>query len=150
MSVARLKTTDIPSSVSKMAPDFCTVYVISKTKISSVRNSSRGAPYVSPVIAHLQKLDEHANNGGDASPADASHKSKPSTGRSIAFFDHTVTVGLCHKFWSVLQNIRNFHRTIFFLLSVEQMEREHHHQRLQWMTQNCSSKFPYNERFHLI
>lgn len=39
---------------------------------------------------------------------------------------------------------------IFSFVSVEQMEREHHHQRLQWMTRNCSSKFPCNGRFRLI
>ncbi|KAF3437275.1 hypothetical protein FNV43_RR20028 [Rhamnella rubrinervis] len=38
--VKRFKTTDVPSSVSKAAPDFCTVYVIAKGKISSVRSAT--------------------------------------------------------------------------------------------------------------
>ncbi|GLU21878.1 hypothetical protein SLE2022_379900 [Rubroshorea leprosula] len=46
---------DIPSSVSKAAPDFCTVYVISKGKISSARNASRAAPFASPVLDQIQK-----------------------------------------------------------------------------------------------
>ncbi|CAI0376291.1 unnamed protein product [Linum tenue] len=44
----RFKTTDIPGAVSKGAPDFCTVYVISKTKIQSARSASRPAPQISP------------------------------------------------------------------------------------------------------
>ncbi|KAH0898174.1 hypothetical protein HID58_047742 [Brassica napus] len=39
--------TDLPTTVSKQAPDFCNVYVISKGKIASVRNASRPAPYKS-------------------------------------------------------------------------------------------------------
>ena len=39
--------TDLPTTLSKSAPDFCNVYVISKGKIASVRNASRPAPYQS-------------------------------------------------------------------------------------------------------
>ncbi|XP_048628020.1 U-box domain-containing protein 52-like isoform X1 [Brassica napus] len=39
--------TDLPTTLSKQAPDFCNVYVISKGKIASVRNASRPAPYKS-------------------------------------------------------------------------------------------------------
>ncbi|KAI9192530.1 hypothetical protein LWI28_024247 [Acer negundo] len=42
--VKRFKTTDIPSSVSKGAPEFCNVYVIAKGKISSVRPATAPAP----------------------------------------------------------------------------------------------------------
>ncbi|EXC12822.1 U-box domain-containing protein 35 [Morus notabilis] len=42
--VKRFKTTDVPSSVSRGAPEFCTVYVIAKGKISSVRSASSPAP----------------------------------------------------------------------------------------------------------
>ncbi|KAK7363946.1 hypothetical protein VNO80_12225 [Phaseolus coccineus] len=38
--VRRFRTTDIPSTVSKAAPPFCTVYIISKGKISSVRTAT--------------------------------------------------------------------------------------------------------------
>lgn len=45
---------DTPSNVAKAAPDFCTVYVISKGKISSVRHARRDAPYQSPLIAQIE------------------------------------------------------------------------------------------------
>lgn len=60
----RLKVIDIPSTVSKGAPDFCTVYVISKSKISSVKNASRPAPMASPLINQIQQLEEHVHTGG--------------------------------------------------------------------------------------
>ncbi|KAJ6673770.1 U-BOX DOMAIN-CONTAINING PROTEIN 34-LIKE [Salix viminalis] len=40
----RFKAADLAGSVSKGAPDFCTVYVISKGKIQSMRPASRHAP----------------------------------------------------------------------------------------------------------
>ncbi|KAL9253993.1 U-box domain-containing protein, partial [Drosera capensis] len=46
---SRFSKTDIPGVVSKGAPDFCTVYVISKNKISSMRSASRPAPTISPL-----------------------------------------------------------------------------------------------------
>ena len=47
------KSSSTPSGISKGAPDFCTVYVISKGKISSVRNASRAAPHTSPLLNHI-------------------------------------------------------------------------------------------------
>ncbi|XP_043809787.1 U-box domain-containing protein 51 [Manihot esculenta] len=41
------KTTDIPANVLKWAPDFCTVYIVSKGKINTVRNATRPVPTVS-------------------------------------------------------------------------------------------------------
>ncbi|KAL3644265.1 hypothetical protein CASFOL_012197 [Castilleja foliolosa] len=38
--VRRFKTVDIPGNVTKGAPDFCTVYVISKGKVASVKSGS--------------------------------------------------------------------------------------------------------------
>ncbi|XVF74923.1 hypothetical protein PTKIN_Ptkin13bG0149100 [Pterospermum kingtungense] len=46
---------DIPSCVTKASPDFCTVYVISKGKVSSVRNATRSAPYSSPLLDQIKK-----------------------------------------------------------------------------------------------
>lgn len=51
--LCRFKAADIPGMVSKGAPDFCSVYVISKGKISSMRSSSRPAPAISPLRNHL-------------------------------------------------------------------------------------------------
>ncbi|XP_043712074.1 U-box domain-containing protein 35 isoform X2 [Telopea speciosissima] len=56
----RFKSTDIPGSISKGAPDFCTVYVISKGKIASVRSASRPAPTISPLRNQMQ-LQNQAN-----------------------------------------------------------------------------------------
>ncbi|XP_068638498.1 U-box domain-containing protein 52-like [Aristolochia californica] len=49
----RFKATDVPTSVSKGAPDFCTVYVVSKGKISSVRTATRPAPAMSPLRTQI-------------------------------------------------------------------------------------------------
>ncbi|KAI6689740.1 hypothetical protein NL676_026568 [Syzygium grande] len=54
----RLKHSNIPSSVSKGAPDFCTVYVVSKGKVSSMRNASRPSPYASPLLEQIQNLNK--------------------------------------------------------------------------------------------
>ncbi|XP_026658157.1 U-box domain-containing protein 35 isoform X1 [Phoenix dactylifera] len=50
----RFRTTDVSTSISKGAPDFCTVYIISKGKVSSMRNAVRAAPAVSPFRAQIQ------------------------------------------------------------------------------------------------
>ncbi|CAL5037262.1 unnamed protein product [Urochloa decumbens] len=44
---------DIPTTVSKGAPDFCTVYVVNKCKVSSQRNAIRAAPRVSPLRSQI-------------------------------------------------------------------------------------------------
>ncbi|GKV37767.1 hypothetical protein SLEP1_g45757 [Rubroshorea leprosula] len=49
----RFRAMDIPGTVTKSAPDFCTVYVIAKGKISSMRSASRPAPSVSPLRNQL-------------------------------------------------------------------------------------------------
>ncbi|XP_020540934.1 U-box domain-containing protein 52 isoform X2 [Jatropha curcas] len=55
--LARFKSTDVPSNVSKAAPDFCTVYVISKGKVSAVRSASAPAPPKStPQIQKVHSL----------------------------------------------------------------------------------------------
>ncbi|KAM7265387.1 hypothetical protein ACFE04_003070 [Oxalis oulophora] len=62
----RFKTTDIPGSVSKGAPDFCSVYVISKGKIQSMRAASRPAPAVSAL---RNQLFNHSNPKSSTGPA---------------------------------------------------------------------------------
>ncbi|KAF2319278.1 hypothetical protein GH714_014383 [Hevea brasiliensis] len=51
--VRKFKTTDVPSIVSKAAPDFCTVYVINKGKVSSVRSASAPPPPKPPLQIQL-------------------------------------------------------------------------------------------------
>ncbi|CAA7033076.1 unnamed protein product [Microthlaspi erraticum] len=48
------KPTDIPGTVTKTAPDFCTVYVITKGKISTMRSASRSAPMSAPLRSPIQ------------------------------------------------------------------------------------------------
>ncbi|XP_073116920.1 U-box domain-containing protein 52 isoform X2 [Elaeis guineensis] len=50
----RFRSTDTPSNISRGAPDFCTVYVISKGKVLSMRNAIRPAPGISPLHAPIQ------------------------------------------------------------------------------------------------
>lgn len=59
----RFKTSSMGSSVSKGAPDFCNVYVISKGKVSSVRNASRSTPFTSPLQDHLRKISKPIAKG---------------------------------------------------------------------------------------
>ncbi|XP_055810798.1 U-box domain-containing protein 35-like [Solanum dulcamara] len=47
--VSRFKMMDVPSAVSKIIPGFCTVYVIAKGKVQSVKNASSPVPS-SPVL----------------------------------------------------------------------------------------------------
>lgn len=49
----RFKTRDAPSTILKGAPDFCTVYVISKGKISATKAASRLPPFISPLHTHI-------------------------------------------------------------------------------------------------
>lgn len=51
---------DIPTTISKGAPDFCTVYVVNKGKVSSQRNSIRAAPRVSPLRSQIQSAQSAA------------------------------------------------------------------------------------------
>ncbi|PQQ10999.1 hypothetical protein Pyn_33625 [Prunus yedoensis var. nudiflora] len=48
------KTTDVPSSVSKEAPDFCTVYVIGKGKISTMHCATRTLPRKASLRNQIQ------------------------------------------------------------------------------------------------
>ncbi|XP_074334790.1 U-box domain-containing protein 35-like isoform X3 [Apium graveolens] len=49
----KFKLKDIPGSVLKGLPDFCTVYVVSKGKISTTRSASRSAPAYSPIRSQI-------------------------------------------------------------------------------------------------
>lgn len=76
---------DVPAGISKTAPDFCTVYVISKTKISSVKNASRPAPFRSPLKTQIQQMEERAN--GTSSTPEALPKNMQSVRGSSSFKD---------------------------------------------------------------
>ncbi|KAL9235562.1 hypothetical protein vseg_010310 [Gypsophila vaccaria] len=56
--IRKFKQTDIPTLVSRGGPDFCNVFVISKSKISAMRKASRPVPFVSPLKSHLDNLSK--------------------------------------------------------------------------------------------
>ncbi|KAL9306380.1 putative protein kinase RLK-Pelle-RLCK-IXb family [Arabidopsis thaliana] len=79
-SFMRRFKTDLPTSVSKAAPDFCNVYVISKGKISSLRNASRLAPYHPSV---LSEVDDHETIAIERKHKTANTPALPKGRRSI-------------------------------------------------------------------
>ncbi|KAK7352810.1 hypothetical protein VNO80_18239 [Phaseolus coccineus] len=48
----RFKVSDIPGEISKGAPDFCTVYVIAKGKIQTMRSATRQPPNIFPKLLY--------------------------------------------------------------------------------------------------
>lgn len=66
ISHRRFKTTDTPSSVSKAAPDFCTVYVIAKGKISHVRAATGQPPAKIPPLNPMQHQASNISDSGGA------------------------------------------------------------------------------------
>lgn len=78
----RFRISDVPGNVSKGSPDFCTVYVIHKGKISSVRNASRSAPFNSPLLDQIQKQNNN-NSFQSAAPSAHSFQSAARSGHSF-------------------------------------------------------------------
>ncbi|KAG5242914.1 U-box domain-containing protein [Salix suchowensis] len=60
--VRKFKSTDVPGNVSKRAPDFCSVYIISKGKISAVRSASSSP---TPKNSIQTQMQSRANNKSD-------------------------------------------------------------------------------------
>ncbi|GMH14135.1 hypothetical protein Nepgr_015976 [Nepenthes gracilis] len=85
--IRKFKHLDVSTSTSRGAPDFCTVYVISKGKISSVRNASCPAPFSSPLEKQLQSLVKVKSNA-----ADAFLMQKP---RDIMLYNKTMPLRSC-------------------------------------------------------
>ncbi|XP_017230370.1 U-box domain-containing protein 35 isoform X1 [Daucus carota subsp. sativus] len=83
--IRRFKVSDIPANVSKGSPDFCTVYVIHKGKISSVRNASRSAPFNSPLLAQIQG---QTNNNSFQSAARSGHSFQSAARSGQSFQSH--------------------------------------------------------------
>ncbi|KAF9668416.1 hypothetical protein SADUNF_Sadunf14G0001200 [Salix dunnii] len=66
---------DVPSTVSRGAPDFCTVYVVSKGKVSTMRNASRPAPFASSLLDQIQNQQNQNSLREDSSEALYKHVS---------------------------------------------------------------------------
>ncbi|XP_060208017.1 U-box domain-containing protein 52-like [Lycium barbarum] len=66
----RFKVKDIPANVLKGIPDFCTVYIISKTgKISSTKSAARLAPFIHPLRHQfMQQGNIKSNTIEDSNP----------------------------------------------------------------------------------
>ncbi|KAJ6407959.1 hypothetical protein OIU84_011298 [Salix udensis] len=60
--VRKFKSTDVPGNVSKRAPDFCSVYIISKGKISAVRSASSSP---TPKNSIQTQMQSRASNKSD-------------------------------------------------------------------------------------
>ncbi|CAI0387192.1 unnamed protein product [Linum tenue] len=90
--ISRLfRSTDIPSTVMKWAPDFCTVYVIAKGKVSSARNSSRSIP--SPHLPPLSSSPSTVKHPS-LTPSDTPYRSiKRVNGRSYDNLDYELLLG---------------------------------------------------------
>lgn len=54
VSFRSFRSTDTSSSISKGVPDFCTVFIISKGKVSSMRNAARPPPTGALIRAQIQ------------------------------------------------------------------------------------------------
>ncbi|CAA0831918.1 Protein kinase protein with adenine nucleotide alpha hydrolases-like domain [Striga hermonthica] len=82
-SIFRFKAKDIPGSVLKGAPDFCTIYVIHKGKILSTRAASRPAPSIlSPIRNQIMCQASSKNNGSEQPMASTPSSRSSSSGHS--------------------------------------------------------------------
>ncbi|TYI59003.1 hypothetical protein E1A91_D10G002800v1 [Gossypium mustelinum] len=82
---------DIPSCVTKAAPDFCTVYTISKGKVSSLRNASRSAPFSSPLIDQIRKLNNNFSDPNLINAAAKAGTTRPSLLKAFADYPESDT-----------------------------------------------------------
>ncbi|KAK8551100.1 hypothetical protein V6N13_119588 [Hibiscus sabdariffa] len=80
--------TDIPSSVAKGTPDFCTVYVISKGKVSSVKNAVRAAPFASPLLDQIKKPTTPTKGFSMSNPGPVKPVENRSAAKLRASFDY--------------------------------------------------------------
>ncbi|KAL6501861.1 hypothetical protein OROGR_026994 [Orobanche gracilis] len=78
-SIFRFKAKDIPGSVLKGAPDFCTIYVINKGKISSTRAACRPAPSIlSPLRNQMMYQANSKIYGSEPPPIPSTTNSRSS------------------------------------------------------------------------
>ncbi|PKI31787.1 hypothetical protein CRG98_047826, partial [Punica granatum] len=87
----RFKSGDVPSTISKSAPEFCTVYVISKGKISSMRSASHPAPTISALYGQMLT---HSQSRSSATESDLPEPNSMMN-------DHRLN---CHKAHGIVKN----------------------------------------------
>ncbi|KAL3498209.1 hypothetical protein ACH5RR_040941, partial [Cinchona calisaya] len=84
-SLFRFKARDIPASVLKGVPDFCTIYIISKGKISATRPASRSAPVNHPLRRLiLHQVDSRSSASSTPTQLITSSRSSQHTGSRSA------------------------------------------------------------------
>lgn len=66
--IRRFKATDVTSSVMKGAASFCTVYAISRGKISSVRSATSSPPPLCMLRPKLPARPSNASNDKNSIP----------------------------------------------------------------------------------
>ncbi|CAL1368365.1 unnamed protein product [Linum trigynum] len=81
--VKRFKLTDVPSTVMKTIPDYCTVYVIGKGKIQSIRNATAPPPSRSNLPVDGSRSRRRDYSPPESMIDDESFRSR-STGRGRA------------------------------------------------------------------
>ncbi|CAN1262737.1 U-box domain-containing protein 34 [Linum perenne] len=97
--VRRFKLTDVPSTVMKGIPDFCTVYVIGKGKISSLRNAIAPPPPRSTLATHNDIDDNKGSNNTDHTDYpddDSSYRSSVSRSRASSVTDTDISFISCN------------------------------------------------------
>ncbi|KAL6137795.1 hypothetical protein ACLB2K_063084 [Fragaria x ananassa] len=85
-SFMRFMTTDVPTTVVKRVPDFCTVYVIGKGKISYVRSATSSLP---PKPQSRNQIQYQASNVSDSSETQSTVSQKSRGGERKQYTPRT-------------------------------------------------------------
>nr|XP_018680202.1 PREDICTED: U-box domain-containing protein 51-like isoform X3 [Musa acuminata subsp. malaccensis] len=72
--VRSFRTIDLSASICKGVPDFCTVYIISKGKVSSMRNAVRPPPTISSLRNQIQEQASVNPEPQDHKPKNVPHE----------------------------------------------------------------------------
>ncbi|CAN0901683.1 U-box domain-containing protein 52 [Linum grandiflorum] len=96
--VRRFKLTDVPSLVMKAIPDYCTMYVIGKGKISSLRSATAPAPARPTLFINPPANNDVDDKKGpsevyhnDYSDDESSYRSSVSRGRGSSVTDTDIS-----------------------------------------------------------
>ncbi|GAU30951.1 hypothetical protein TSUD_143990, partial [Trifolium subterraneum] len=113
--VRRFRTTDVPTTVSKAAPPFCTVYIISKGKISSVRSATSPIPKpISAIVAPPTPTRSHQFQQPHAMSTRSAERPDPQMTRSYpprpALSERNTTYGMIHGLDDEQEMISPFNR----------------------------------------
>ncbi|KZV31705.1 U-box domain-containing protein 35-like [Dorcoceras hygrometricum] len=81
-SIFRFKAKDIPGNVLKGVPDFCTVYIIHKGKISSTRAASRPGPSILNPLRNQILIQAHRKSNASEPPAPSNNERSNFSGHS--------------------------------------------------------------------